>query len=148
MAYEFKKLSDVEVVAEPTESANVLIEEDGVIKKAPKTAVGGAGGAGGYIWTLAEGDYTVDKDSLTITVTANYDEVLKVLDEGGSVYVNMPNSNGVYVKSNVVVWSYISAEMTGSTSILVFNIFNGNVKNSIPSMYVCMCGNGTYVPNS
>lgn len=45
MAYEFKKLSDVEVIAEPTESANVLIEEDGVIKKAPKTAVGGAGGS-------------------------------------------------------------------------------------------------------
>lgn len=40
----FKKLSDVEVVAEPAESANILIEEDGVIKKAPKTAVGGAGG--------------------------------------------------------------------------------------------------------
>lgn len=40
MAYEFKKLSDVDVVAEPTESANVLIEENGVIKKAPKTAVG------------------------------------------------------------------------------------------------------------
>lgn len=38
---EFKKLSDVEVVAEPTEFANVLIEENGVIKKAPKTAVGG-----------------------------------------------------------------------------------------------------------
>lgn len=46
MAYEFKRLSDVEVVAEPTESANVLIEENGVIKKAPKTAVGGAGGGG------------------------------------------------------------------------------------------------------
>lgn len=41
MAFEFKKLSDVEVVEEPTESANVLIEENGVIKKAPKTAVGG-----------------------------------------------------------------------------------------------------------
>lgn len=40
---EFKRLSDVEVVAEPAESANVLIEENGVIKKAPKTAVGGAG---------------------------------------------------------------------------------------------------------
>ena len=39
---EFKRLSDVEVVAEPTESANVLIEENGVIKKAPKTAVGGS----------------------------------------------------------------------------------------------------------
>lgn len=44
MAYNFKSIADVEVVAEPAESANVLIEESGVIKKAPKTAVGGAGG--------------------------------------------------------------------------------------------------------
>ena len=43
MAYEFKKLSDVDIVETPSETANVLIEEDGVIKKAPKTAVGGAG---------------------------------------------------------------------------------------------------------
>lgn len=43
MAYNFKSIADVEVVAEPAESANVLIEENGVIKKAPKTAVGGAG---------------------------------------------------------------------------------------------------------
>lgn len=41
MAYEFKKLSDVEIVEAPADTANVLIEEDGVIKKAPKTAVGG-----------------------------------------------------------------------------------------------------------
>ena len=44
MAYNFKSIADVEVVAEPTESANVLIEEDGIIKKAPKTAVGGGNG--------------------------------------------------------------------------------------------------------
>ena len=37
---EFKRLSDVEVVAEPAESANVLIEENGVIKKAPKSEIG------------------------------------------------------------------------------------------------------------
>lgn len=43
MSYEFKKLSDVDIVETPSETANVLIEEDGVIKKAPKTAVGGAG---------------------------------------------------------------------------------------------------------
>jgi hypothetical protein len=47
MAYNFKSIADVEVVAEPAESANVLIEENGVIKKAPKTAVGGAGSTGG-----------------------------------------------------------------------------------------------------
>lgn len=45
MAYNFKSIADVEVVAEPTKNANVLIEEDGVIKKAPKAAVGGAGGS-------------------------------------------------------------------------------------------------------
>ena len=36
MAYEFKKLSDVATVETPADTANVLIEEDGVIKKAPK----------------------------------------------------------------------------------------------------------------
>ena len=41
MAYNFKSIADVEVVAEPAESANVLIEENGVIKKTSKTAVGG-----------------------------------------------------------------------------------------------------------
>lgn len=72
MAFEFKKLSDVEVVAEPSESANVLIEENGVIKKAPKTAVGGAGGGG------ADGEVGYDFDAevsgdenYNLTVTAH-----------------------------------------------------------------------------
>ena len=44
MSYNFKSIADVEVVETPTDKANVLIEENGVIKKAPKTAVGGASG--------------------------------------------------------------------------------------------------------
>ena len=55
MAYEFKRLSDVEVVAEPAESANVLIEENGVIKKAPKTAVGGSNTEWNAIIEVVEG---------------------------------------------------------------------------------------------
>lgn len=39
---EFKKLSEVEVVETPADTANVLIEEDGVIKKVTKDAVGGS----------------------------------------------------------------------------------------------------------
>ena len=42
MDYGFKKLSDVDIVETPNESAHVLIEENGVIKKAPKDKVGGA----------------------------------------------------------------------------------------------------------
>lgn len=38
---EFKKLSDVEIIETPIDTANVLIEEDGVIKRVPKDEVGG-----------------------------------------------------------------------------------------------------------
>lgn len=41
MAYEFKKLSDVAAVETPADTANVLIEEGGVIKKVAKDEVGG-----------------------------------------------------------------------------------------------------------
>ena len=64
MAYNFKSIADVEVVAEPAESANILIEENGVIKKAPKTAVGGGGGFSNfdknyYIITLQDSEPAV-----------------------------------------------------------------------------------------
>lgn len=39
MAYEFKKLSDVAAVETPADTANVLIEEDGAVKKVPVTSV-------------------------------------------------------------------------------------------------------------
>lgn len=55
MAYNFKSIADVDIVTEPSETANVLIEEDGVIKKAPKTAIGG-------------GEYVLDMD-----ITCSYD---------------------------------------------------------------------------
>ena len=64
MAYEFKKLNDVEIVETPIDTANVLIEEDGVIKKAPKSAVGG----GGIEVTSAEVGQTI---------------VVKAVDENG-----------------------------------------------------------------
>lgn len=61
MSYEFKRLSDVEVVEKPATAANVLIEENGVIKKAPKSAVGGGE------WDLViVDDYYDDVNSQTI----------------------------------------------------------------------------------
>lgn len=79
---EFKKLSDVEVVAEPTESANVLIEENGVIKKAPKSAVGG--GMGGSLMVKI----LVDQEAGTTSFDRTYDEIKEVLDNGGVVLLN------------------------------------------------------------
>jgi hypothetical protein len=77
---EFKKLSDVEAVAEPTESANVLIEENGVIKKAPKTAVGGGTGGGVSSWN----DLTDKPFSISIEKIATTGEVNVSFDNFGS----------------------------------------------------------------
>ena len=44
MATEFKKLSEVAVLEEASETAHVLIEENGEIYRFPKTEVGDAGG--------------------------------------------------------------------------------------------------------
>lgn len=41
MAYEFKKLSAVEAIESLTDSANILVEENGVIKKISKDEIGG-----------------------------------------------------------------------------------------------------------
>ena len=74
---EFKRLSDVEVVAEPTESANVLIEENGVIKKAPKTAVGG-----GDKWDVVIEWYDTDDDNHLTLISGDYQTVYNKIMDG------------------------------------------------------------------
>lgn len=104
MAYNFKSIADVEVVAEPTESANVLIEENGMIKKAPKTAVGGADDAV-FI------HYDSDTDSV-IAVTPNAFKVILdgfsnclgvaifVLQRWNKQEFSMITCNGIYLGGN------------------------------------------------
>lgn len=105
---EFKKLSAVDSVVEPIDTAQVLIEEDGVIKKTPKNAIGAQAD-----W--AETDETspafvknkpVEEYDLDITVTLNavyedadpditydvhhissYDEVLEKIGNGEALKV-------------------------------------------------------------
>ena len=65
---EFKRLSDVEAVTEPSESANVLIEENGVVKKAHKTSIGGDSVY--YIFL---------KDDIVTTTDGLYDAIIEKL---------------------------------------------------------------------
>lgn len=44
MAYEFKRLSDVEALTEVPENATVLAEVEGSIKRVPSNGLGGSGG--------------------------------------------------------------------------------------------------------
>lgn len=81
MSYEFKSINDIEVVAEPTESANVLIEENGVIKKAPKTAVDGAGGANVIMYTCNSGRLHLDG------VDVGFDSLVEAYESGAILRV-------------------------------------------------------------
>jgi hypothetical protein len=97
MAYNFKSIADVEVVAEPTESANVLIEENGVIKKAPKTAVGGAGGNTEWdaIIELIDGA-SGSFDSMEL-VSGSYEDIKEKIFSGILPNVLMRYTNGTYI---------------------------------------------------
>ena len=105
---EFTKLSDVEVVETPTDTANVLIEENGVIKKAPKTAVSGGYDAvitlsedseGSHLCTLTEGSYETLKSlidngevpNVLITGEWSYGDVYKVNGHSSSCCYNTVN---------------------------------------------------------
>lgn len=77
MAYEFKKLSAVEAVETPADTANVLIEENGVIKKTPSGVFTGGGGGGGVnIVTVLDHKWlTINGETCPIEATYMGDEV-------------------------------------------------------------------------
>lgn len=77
---EFKKLSEVEQVDSASDTATVLIEEGGEIKRVAKSEVGGAGG---YVLTITPDNYD------GTYCTENYDEMYEVLLAGGSVWADL-----------------------------------------------------------
>lgn len=103
MAFEFKKLSDVEVVEIPADTANVLIEENGIIKKAPKTAVGGDK-ADMIIQVIFENE---DSEPVVSIISGSYDELAQKIDNMESalvrIFVKWPfaNANGMTYPFNI-----------------------------------------------
>ena len=128
MSYNFKSIADVEVVAEPTESANVLIEENGVIKKAPKTAVGG-----GETLVIA---FNSDDSSEIISAPNNLYEIAKemfenltyvnmVLYEVGEYNIFMRHLNEIYAGENyyrfLFDWVAVECFKNGQISIYYYD---------------------------
>lgn len=85
---EFKRLSEVEVVAEPSESAKILIEEDGTIKRLDKLELGG----GKADWNQNDPD-----GEGYISNRPFYDEmtVVSTLFENSDVPLNTLRNNGI-----------------------------------------------------
>lgn len=79
MALDFTRLSDVTLVEEATETANVLIEESGEIKKVPKTEVGG-GGKADMVIKLSSPFITNNDTAENTTVTIESGSLQAVVD--------------------------------------------------------------------
>lgn len=94
MAYEFKKLSDVEAVEAISDNANVLIEENGVIKKAPKAEVGSGGTTD---TSSSDWDVIIDLGGMPPVysthdikfVEGNYDIIKEKLDSGDQIKMSI-----------------------------------------------------------
>lgn len=132
MAYNFKSIADVEVVAEPAESANVLIEENGVIKKAPKTAVGGAGGS--------EADLVIRIDAHIEDATINSISIVSGSVE--AVYDTFESGEFPIVEVEVVVTPNMDSWVRTARKIPTQIIFYGDYLHILflsPSIYGNQC---------
>lgn len=75
MAYNFKKLSEVELIEDFPEGASAIIEANGAIKRCP--SVKGSGGAGKVFHGVA----TIDAENETFTIEVEEETTLEELKE-------------------------------------------------------------------
>lgn len=122
MAYEFKKLSDVDIVETPSETANVLIEEDGVIKKAPKTAVGGGGGSSNEYDMIIQAELSspdailhLIKDSdYKVILAPDYNTIVNKIEQGIKPKISL---SYLYKDQEFNYYSYTFAENNAYISL-------------------------------
>lgn len=84
MALEFKNMATVDVVETVADNATVLIEEGGVIKRAPKSEVGGDGGEADLVLTVNNIDLAtleITADNLVIT-SGSVEDVWNAIKSG------------------------------------------------------------------
>lgn len=86
---EFTRLADVEVVETANDTDKVLIEQNGEIKRVPKTEVGGSGGGSLII--------TANEDGSAFTANMTLSEALEAFNKreltGAAMYIYQ---NGMY----------------------------------------------------
>lgn len=92
MAYEFKKLSEVEAIETLSETSNVLIEDGGSIKRVPSSAVGGNSGG----------------------IAEEYDMILKMSCSGTYINNNL-NTDSIIIEKGIP--SEIVSKMKSGTLV-------------------------------
>lgn len=108
MAYEFQKLSEVEVLTEVPEGASVLAEVNGDIKRVPGDGLGGNSGK-------------------TLIITATVEEALPAVTDAGSssplITANMTlNEAGQYLYDHELTGAYGYLNNDGAVSMVMLSI--------------------------
>lgn len=134
MAYEFKKLSEVEALTEVPENANALIEVDGIIKKVPGNGLGGATGIKTAIIIDSEYDNTIAGLSTMTAADPIYYECINMTFE--EAYETMANGEPLAVfgmlSGEGAMNFYGSALFTGTAIgvpciVIAFSIMDGSM---------------------
>lgn len=116
-------------------AVSFLCEENGEMKRFPGNKVGG--GAGGYIMKPTAEEVTMENTATTIS--ANYDEMAKVLEAGGHATVVLPagilGDNAPAFALSVIAWTYVE----GNGLVAIGSVGDAVLTLTFP--------NGTYIPN-
>lgn len=146
---DFKKLSEVDLTEEVSDTANVLIEEDGIIKRAPKTKVGGAGSDSVIktaIITSSAYDSHISNAAPYVGGATTYSCRNMTFEEAYEAL-----TTGVLI--NVKLFDYYSGDGIGLIDLIPFAAIDGNVQfialqnlASKPTLYWTSSGISTTDP--
>lgn len=131
---EFKKLGEVTLVNEATDVANVLIEENGEVKRVPKTEVGGMGYPTAIIKHREYDNYVnsmlgggqegeaVGPEYECINMT--FEEAYDILSKGEFLHAVLMNTNWDYPVANVPLLVGFGGLFTGEPSIIMSTVYS------------------------
>lgn len=141
MSYEFKTLGSVEALTEVPENANVLVEVDGAIKRAPGGALGGSSSSSNGGTFVLHKDYDVDNYwfdegvslQLYETMRQNiYPQIVLIEEDGTGLHTFKP-------AIEVILTDY-SASGSGAylkivlpANQLVFTFYDDNFNYNVPA---------------
>lgn len=121
---EFTRLAEVEVVETANDTDKVLIEQNGEIKRVPKTEVGGSGGG----MLVVNADMDMETEEVTASANMTLEEVLAALTNreltGATVYMAMSAGGQVTITMLDVAACADYSTQAGFPAVMVMSAAN------------------------
>lgn len=138
MAYEFKKLSELEVLDAVPEGASVLAEVGGVIKRVPGEGLGGSGTIPEFD-LVAMGLPNIPANGTKVSAECDLTEIINAMEKGLiKCKANVQASSDLVIPLETVVTPLFNtmnssygfnciASLAGTLMVAVFQIYSGKI---------------------